>query len=143
MKVIIYAFTGTHRGMSAKQLERLFEVWGVLRPDIVTNGCCEGADRQLHGVAAAQDIATEFFPSNPEQREWAESVQGIMEVVHRVEPPLKRNRSMVATGRRGLVAAPYTVAEITRSGTWATVRYARNVNRPIWIIYPNGDLEVE
>jgi len=129
--------------MSAKQLERLFEVWSVLRPDIVTNGCCDGADRQLHSVAAAQDIATEFFPSNPEQREWAESVQNVMEVVHRIEPPLKRNRSMVSTGRRGLVAAPYTTSEITRSGTWATVRYARNINRPIWIIYPNGDLEVE
>ena len=38
-----------------------------------------------------------------------------------------------------LLAAPATFAEVSRgSGTWATVRYARKLHRPVTIVFPDG-----
>jgi hypothetical protein len=41
------------------------------------------------------------------------------------------------------VAAPRTPIETLRSGTWATVRYARAYGRPVWIVLPDGSVRVE
>lgn len=37
-----------------------------------------------------------------------------------------------------LLAAPFGDGEVLRSGTWATVRRARNVGRPHIIVWPDG-----
>jgi hypothetical protein len=42
-----------------------------------------------------------------------------------------------------LIATPQTFDEQTRSGTWATVRYARKLRSKLLIIYPDGDIERE
>lgn len=42
-----------------------------------------------------------------------------------------------------LLATPHTGYEITRSGTWTTVRYAREKRRPIYIIKPDGEIQRE
>jgi hypothetical protein len=39
-----------------------------------------------------------------------------------------------------VIAAPMSSAEILRSGTWATIRYARKAGKPVLIIWPNGEL---
>lgn len=47
--------------------------------------------------------------------------------------PLARNREIVAAVGL-LIAAPDTAVEYLRSGTWATVRYARKAGKPIVIL---------
>jgi predicted Rossmann fold nucleotide-binding protein DprA/Smf involved in DNA uptake len=37
-----------------------------------------------------------------------------------------------------MIATPHSYVEIGRSGTWATVRYARKAGKPIYLILPDG-----
>lgn len=51
---------------------------------------------------------------------------------------LKRNRVIVAEGD-ALIATPSGYKEIPRgSGTWATIRYAREAQLPRLIVWPDG-----
>lgn len=52
-----------------------------------------------------------------------------------------RNHDIV-DATQALLAAPLT-PEIIRSGTWATVRYARKIGRPIIIVYADGRVDRE
>ncbi len=52
-------------------------------------------------------------------------------------PYLERNRALVNSVSR-LIALPDTMKERLRSGTWATVRYARKQGKKITIIWPDG-----
>lgn len=60
----------------------------------------------------------------------------------RYEPKeyIKRDKDIVDTSDI-LIATPRFMYEELRSGTWATVRYAEKKNKPIVIIWPNGDVE--
>jgi hypothetical protein len=66
------------------------------------------------------------------------------EVDARAEPkrPLDRDWDIVEEANT-LVAVPANQKEEVRSGTWATVRYARKLNAPVVIIKPNGDVDRE
>jgi hypothetical protein len=66
------------------------------------------------------------------------------DVDDRAEPrrPLDRDWD-IAEDANTLVAMPANEKEEVRSGTWATVRYARKLNAPIVIIKPNGDVDRE
>lgn len=139
---IVYAFSGTRKGTTAQQLTRLVDVFRVLQPDLITCGCCDGADRDMHALAFDEGIPPEFFPSNTEQMAWARKVRKLNERINPIEQPIARNRTMVNRGRRGLIACPGTLGEVRRSGTWATIRYAWNISRPTYLIYPDGRLEV-
>ena len=56
--------------------------------------------------------------------------------------PLIRNRDIVRE-TAVLIATPEQTIEQLRSGTWATVRYARKMNRPTVLIFPDGTLTLE
>lgn len=47
------------------------------------------------------------------------------------KPYLERNKDIANEGIDGLIAAPSGWVEELRSGTWATVRYARKLKRTI------------
>jgi hypothetical protein len=55
-------------------------------------------------------------------------------------PPLERNKHIVHNCG-WLIAAPKEDSETLRSGTWATIRYARKLRRPITIVFPNGEVQ--
>lgn len=57
-------------------------------------------------------------------------------------PPLDRNHRIVDESHV-MVAAPSTQHEVLRSGTWATIRYARSQGRPLYVVFPNGRVSVE
>jgi hypothetical protein len=57
-------------------------------------------------------------------------------------PPLVRNREIVKQCTF-LIACPSTFTEEVRSGTWATVRYAREAEKTIYIVFPDGSLVTE
>jgi hypothetical protein len=64
-------------------------------------------------------------------------------------PYLTRNQHIVKAVEtfpvRLLIAAPHQVEEVTRSGTWSTIRYARRsrVGIPIAIVQPDGTITEE
>ena len=52
------------------------------------------------------------------------------DTVHGVRPYLDRNRD-IARACSVLIALPETLVEVQRSGSWATVRYAREYGKEV------------
>lgn len=152
----LVAFTGNRTKMNIAQrraFRKLLERW---QPTGLTfrHGCCSGADRMAHLEVIrrwAPDYAMgmQLFPSNAEQYEWgfnelkdSPEAEGMTMLLFPIEAPLLRNRRMVR-GANHLVAAPRGFYEVMRSGTWATIRYAREMGVPRTIILPDGRLTEE
>lgn len=96
----------------------------------------------IHGDALAHQIGLELSysiiihpPVNPAKRAFC---IGAIET-YPMLPYLERNRFIVDSVGL-LIAAPFTPAEELRSGTWATIRYARKRGVPVWICWPNGSV---
>lgn len=138
---IVLAFTATRKGITLEQIQSAHEIVSVEEPTKFLHGCAEGGDRQLHDVATPG--RRELCPSRKEQFRWAldNVVEGdeIRDIPTGKNPEITRNRRMVDRASV-LVACPESATEIQRSGTWATIRYARTLGRRIAIISPNGDV---
>lgn len=124
------AFTGTQKGISINRREILIRQIRFLNPKIVWHGDCVGADTQFH------EILRKLFPRvriyiapgdvSPEKRGFNDG-----DLTAEVMPPLERNKLMVLKSEQ-LIACPDTTQEMLRSGTWATIRFARKHNKTIW-----------
>lgn len=134
-------FSGTSQGMTELQLAvvRQLLVTVHLSPDDeLHHGDCVGADREVHDICHDLGIRTiSHPPKNHTKRAFTTrhfSVRG-------ERPYLERNRAIVDECY-GLLAAPGS-PEMLRSGTWATVRYARKKGVPISIVWPDGTVTLE
>ena len=134
-------FTGTQNDLSVAQFDLLLLVMQELEDMTEAHhGDCVGAD------ATFSAMVDEIYPNT---------------IVH-LHPPtvsskrancrydeieeaysyLTRNKHIVdATDL--LIACPKTNEEELRSGTWATVRYARKVGKPVVILWNNGKYDYE
>src|SRR5687767_7025732 len=102
------------------------------------HGGAVGADSEAHRAAPWCPI-TVHLCSESRRLEFAGQV-GV--TIIDPLPPLVRNRVIVDSTDR-LIAAPAGFAEEQRSGTWATVRYARRQGKPITIVWPDGTVREE
>ncbi len=139
----ILGFTGTRRGMTDAQLSRFRYKYAMRLPRTFVHGGAIGADEHAHQEAikftAARDI--EIFPgSRDRELYWRAKFPTLLVVEWR--QPLLRNRAMVARCDR-LIACPGEPDEVLRSGTWATVRYARAAGKPVTLILPDGTVKEE
>ena len=129
---MIVGFTGTRSGMTASQAEHLRHLLILLDPVEFHHGDCVGADRQAHDIAQSLHIPTVIHPAtSPNQRAHCRGACRILEP----KPPLDRNQDIVVACSK-LLATPSTTAEHLRSGTWATIRYARSQKKPVYILRP-------
>lgn len=130
-------FTGTQKGMTLPQAEAVRNLLGELGATRTFHGGCIGADTQFHNLSLQFGIKPIIFPSNIRntQGDWV----GAKEVYSPL-PPLQRNRIIVDHSDI-LLATPKANKEEIRSGTWATIRYARGIRKPVIIIYPEGNME--
>ena len=134
MARIAIGFTGTQQGMTQRQLETLAIYFVRYRPLEFHHGDCIGADVEAHVMLRrmVRDCVIHAWPSNiTDKRAFCDA-----DVIHEVMPPLERNRMIVGAVRL-LLAAPAQIVEERRSGTWATVRYARKAEVPVIIINPH------
>ena len=131
-------FTGTRKGMTEYQkdvLDKMFWVWSRLEPQEIKfhHGGCVGADEQAHYLATKYGMTSVCHW--PTDRKF---VAPITPHEHRdPKPYLDRNHDIVDETDY-LIACPKSEVEIRRSGTWATVRYARKIGRPLLLIPPEG-----
>lgn len=113
-------FTGTRKGMSPLQMTLCPKVlaWlGANNSDMAFHhGVAEGADQQAELYAQIEGYRIVEYPAGRD--------------------PLARNQEIVAAVDI-LIAAPEKDLEELRSGTWATIRYARKRGIPI-ILLPRG-----
>jgi hypothetical protein len=138
------SFTGTSESVKMPQLDRLNEELRILRDkgfEWLHHGDCINADADAHRIWQALGGKIWLHPpDNDKKRAYCELQMGDCS-----EPELPysiRNQYIVKRGRR-LLACPGTMTEITRSGSWSTIRYARKLYRNIKIILPNGQVRME
>ncbi len=123
-------FTGTRSGMSEGQEVQLRAVLSMLRradvaagsPTLFLDGDCpRGADRQARSVAVSLGCVSEAVP--PRDSSYGEL--------------LARDR-VIAQRCHLLIACPLTDQERERSGTWYTVRQARDLLKPVVMLSRGG-----
>jgi len=138
-------FTGTQIGMTIPQMvtfqdllldktkltnlaEQLFEsetYW-------LHHGDCCGADAQAHQIAKRCGLMVYIHPPVIDTlRAFCEG-----DIIQKPKDYIKRNHDIVDTCQV-LIATPKGKEEV-RSGTWATVRYAKKKLQPTIIIMPDG-----
>jgi hypothetical protein len=102
------------------------------------HGDCLSADAEAHEIAKAARLKTHVHP--PDNDRMRAFKRG--NVNYEPMPYRARNHAIVLACNV-LVAAPATAVEEQRSGTWATVRCARKLGKPVAMIQPGGTIKVE
>jgi len=128
--------SGTRFELTGAQRDWLRERIVALLPiSELHHGCCTGADAFAHAVAIEHGIDTHVHP--PIDASYlARECLATATVVYPARPYLERNRAIVAAVDV-LLAVPAEVPN-PRSGTMATVRYARKAGIPRYI-YPASE----
>ena len=144
--MIEVAFTGTQVGWSAKQYDAVSDwVWALTTGDPTLyrlhHGDCVGADANMHELCFEMGWQIMVHPPvDPKKRAFVHNTR--FWEPERCEmlpekPYLERNHDMVDVGGV-LYATPKEKEEQLRSGTWATVRYAKKVHVPTILFYRDG-----
>jgi predicted Rossmann fold nucleotide-binding protein DprA/Smf involved in DNA uptake len=106
------------------------------------HGDCIGADEQAHDIAIAAGLKVHIHPCviRPKRANRIPSnYPNGRPAIEEPADPLERNRRMVNLCDQ-LFACPKEPTEVIRSGTWATIRYARKKGRRLYIILPHGEI---
>jgi len=130
MAIVTIGFTGTQKGMSPEQKQQLEDLlWALTSCGTqveLHHGDCIGADAEAHDIARRCQAIVHIHPSrSPLKRAYREG-----DVMYVEKENLTRNRDIVDAGNL-LIAAPDSDVERLRSGTWATVRYARKSGKVV------------
>lgn len=136
-------FTGTQVGMTPMQLLRVAQY--IAENDIseAHMGDCIGADKQFYELIAMAN-KNKIFP-------WITTIGHIpnydskrafckYDVTREPKPYLDRNHDIVDESWF-LIGTPKEKEEQLRSGTWATIRYAKKLDRRGMIVYPDGVIQ--
>src|SRR3990167_1562556 len=124
------AFTGTsHQPLTLWQRSALrdFLTARLASPLLAIHGACIYADAEFDAMCVELDVPRRVYPStHPTKSALAQCLArgGRITVVTRPMDPLKRN-PLIVHAATDLIACPRQSHEITRSGTWTTVRLAR------------------
>lgn len=135
--MVSVGFTGNRHGLTPKQEVR---VAAILMSSKVRgeahhfhHGDCVGADEEAAAIAkAAGYFLVSHPPDNPKARAYVPSDFAWVE-----KPYIARNHDIVKKSDK-MVACPDGYEEVLRSGTWATIRHARKVGKPLTIVFPDG-----
>jgi len=100
------------------------------------HGDCTGADLFAHHMAKGLRWRVVAHPAIIHVK-WKAMVRDADE--YRIaQRPIRRNHTIVEETRR-VIACPSTFTPTPYSGTWATIRYARKLKRPLTVILPDGE----
>lgn len=133
-------FTGTREGMNLRQIELMVYFLKILDNQLfISNrigkirfhhGMCVGSDEGFH-LLVRENITQSFIIGHPPTLNAMVSRNTYCDEYREQKPYLERNHEIVDISQI-LISTP-KVPEIQRSGTWATIRYARKTNKPIMI----------
>lgn len=139
-------FSGSRRGMTKAQKVVVKEILGGYSRFELHHGDCVGADEDAHNIARELEAEGQINlakivvhpPSNNKLRAYTTP-----DVLRKEKEYLERNKDIV-NETDFLIACPNRdIVHIGPGGggTWATVRYARNVEKPVTIVYLNGNMD--
>lgn len=143
---MIIGFTGTQTGMTLKQMNEVNSLFKELKLTVFHHGDCIGADSEAHDFAVLYFRLIKMIdstvgkivihpPINNSKRAFCKAL-----TIREPKEYLTRNKDIVNESDI-LIATPKEDTEQLRSGTWSTIRYARKMNKKIYIILPNGLLK--
>ncbi len=127
-------FTGTQNGMTNKQKQSVRRLLATEVDFTLHHGDCIGADAEADEIAKeiGEDNTVIHPPEISAKRAFCSSTN-----IKDPKPYLERNHDIVDDSEY-LIATPGTTEEVLRSGTWATIRYARKQQKHVAIVYPDG-----
>jgi hypothetical protein len=129
-------FTGPCEGMNQFQefaLEAALKAFREVGAAEFHHGDCVGCDAKAHEIAQKLNYLIIIHPPLDEKhRAFCTGAK----VVLPAKSFLLRNKDIVFACNV-LIATPTSEQEALRSGTWATVRYARTANREVLVIPPD------
>ena len=132
-------FTGSRYGMTSEQEVSVRLLLEELQPEGLHHGDCVGADREAHLIAMEMGIPIYLHPpSNTSLRAYCQGARYTF--MH--ESYSKRDLSIVENSDT-LIATPKSWLELKLGGTWQTVRFARKLKGPIFIVWPDGKVKME
>jgi hypothetical protein len=120
--------------MTSQQLETFQLLVKPMGVDEFHHGDCIGADAQAH--EAVLGFAREVWihpPSDDRKREFCIGATHVLDPL----PYLERNHEIVFH-TDVLIATPKGFEEELRSGTWATMRFARKQGKTVFVVWPDG-----
>ena len=129
---MIIGFTGSRNGINTKQIEQIQDFLIENKALHLHHGDCVGADKQVDQIARALGLSISIHPPDKKSLRAFCSATGEGKL-HPVKPFIKRNHNIVDSCDL-LIACPSAATEVQRSGTWATIRYARKNNKRVTII---------
>jgi hypothetical protein len=141
--MMIVGFTGTRNGLTEAQRTALNAVLTVLlglsgRSGELRHGDTVGADAEAHAIARRHGLRIVVHPP---------SGDGLRAFCHADEvlesAPFPTGNKQIVDAAALLVACPAGMQEETRSGTWSTVRYCRRQGKPVYLVLPDGTVQVE
>ena len=115
-------FTGSREVMTDRQKETFRQILPKCGPTEFHHGDCLGADAEAHAIVKSCCATARLIIHPPSSDSLRAFCQGDAHLPPK--PYLARNQDIVDECEV-LVAAPKTTEEQLRSGTWATIRYAR------------------
>jgi len=128
---MIVGFTGTRNGINPDQKIKIIEYLTQNDVTEVHHGDCVGADSDFHNICHQLNQSIKIVihpPIDPKLRAYKHG-----SMIHQSKSYIIRNKDIVNVCDV-LIACPKTHIEELRSGTWATIRYAKKINKPV-IIY--------
>lgn len=141
---MIYGFTGTRKGLKKPQAHELFRLFKEYDESItdsnitLIHGGAPGADEICDSYSVLLGYEIEVHPCKPDRYlYWINKGDGVIRTIYHIEKPLIRNRKIVYKCDM-LFATPSGMEEELRSGTWTTIRYARQAKKRLVIIFPDG-----
>jgi len=147
VKRLDIGFTGTRKSMTMIQKFLVQKLLNEINDNHYLvdlwahHGDCLGADDEFDTLAIQAGFAIHLHP--PTEPKWRAWRTGTADIVDEELPYRKRNQAIVDAASL-LIATPHRAEEdsqSTRSGTWMTIRMAREAGIPHVIIYSNGDVE--
>ncbi len=140
-------FTGTRRGMTHQQRKAVRSILDRYESgQFCHHGDCVGADAEFHSIAQhAGHFVIIHPPESNQYRAWSKfdyviAPENPRDSILPVAPYMVRNRAIVDASDL-MIATPWESEERNSGGTWATVRMARAVRKPIAIVWPSGRIE--
>lgn len=131
-------FTGARIGITPKQNEALIQLLEEFMerhwPEVMLlHGDCVGADERADYLARRYRFSIWIHP--PLDRKYRAYCYRLGDGHSPERYYLDRDHNIVDNSDL-LIACPRAKEEEWRSGTWATIRYARKQHKPIYILWP-------
>lgn len=138
--------TGTQEGLTGEQTASALFLIKFLNISSLHHGDCIGADEQLDAIARSVGLHRTIHPPINQSKEafcYLKIDEGLFNKFDVLPPKeyLDRNHDIVDDTKL-LLAFPKGPEEL-RSGTWATIRYAKKSNSLVIVVWPDGKMELQ